>query len=111
MAEKKRAILVKPHPDMTANSGVLEVVETELDLDTMYKLLGCNLIEIVPINDRNKLVIDEEGRIVPKGLGKFYFGAIEVYGCGLITGYRHGDLISTNLTIQQVAPFIHWGNL
>lgn len=37
-------------------------------IDELYKLIGCTMVEVVPLPDGRKLVIDEEGKLQDKPL-------------------------------------------
>lgn len=100
-----KAILIDPEVQL-----IREVVVDEKDfLESCYKLIGCNLIEVAMDLDGDTIYVDEEGLLKQV---KGYFtvvGARQPFaGKGLVVGYdRANDKnISTSLSVQDVRDFV-----
>jgi hypothetical protein len=96
-------ILIKPD-EMT-----VEAVEFDGSLDQLYALLKCDMIEIVNLDGRDTImIIDETGRIFPRGLGRFAIGTDDYAGYGLICCMSGEDIKGTPLGVSQVKPLVEW---
>lgn len=80
-------------------------VQIENDLESMYEVIDCQIVERVVIDRNNDLWLDEEGLLHYPQPPKFWFkGAIAPFtGNGLICGYNgEGQTISTTLTAEEI---------
>jgi len=103
---KMKAILI----DVKANE--LRYVQVTKDsegssLKSMYKHIGCDLVQPIQIDPKNDVFVDEEGLLKLDADSKFF--AYGMYpqplaGNGLILGIDHetGETISTTLTLEEV---------
>jgi hypothetical protein len=57
-----RAYLIPPVGSVERVREVMPANGTDFQLDEMYRLLGCEMIQIVPLRDGRLLVMDEEGK-------------------------------------------------
>ena len=84
-------------------------VETEGGLDSLYKLIGCDLVEIVKVDRNEDLYVDEEGLLKVTSKSGFFtwftdqFGvSTPLVGNGLILSHDdEGNSISTTHTVED----------
>jgi len=93
-------------------------VDTTNTLKSMYKLIGCSMVEVVSLTQYadDDIWCDEEGLMKPRGEQRFFkisnlpnghHGVIA--GRGLILGNGgEGDTISCDLSIEDILPRISW---
>jgi hypothetical protein len=85
---------------------VVHEVEINDNIQDIYKQLGCDLFEVVRIDETNDIYVDEEGLLKLTDESKFfeYDGYPQpLSGNGLIFGHdENGNSISTTLTIEEV---------
>jgi pyoverdine/dityrosine biosynthesis protein Dit1 len=103
---KIKAILI----DVEAQE--LRYVEVNKDngsaLKSMYKHIGCDLVDVINIDEQNDLFVDEEGLLKLDENSKFFlFDGFPqpLAGNGLILGLdaEEGDTIATTLTLEEIA--------
>ena len=93
-------------------------VDTSDTLKSMYKHIGCNMVEVVSLTQYSDddIWCDEEGLLKPSGEQRFFkisdlpFGHHGIIaGRGLILGNGgEGNTISCDLSIEDVTPRITW---
>lgn len=72
----------------------VETVEFDGSLDGFYDLLGCEMIEVVGLGMRDVvLIVDEEGLVRPRGLGRFNFMGRWYVGRGMLVRMKGGELL------------------
>lgn len=85
---------------------VIHEVEIRDNIQDIYEQLGCELFEVVRIDETNDIYVDEEGLLKLNEDSKFftYRGYPQpIVGNGLILGHnKRGDSISTTLTLEEV---------
>lgn len=80
-------------------------VQIENNLDAMYIVIDCQIVERVVINRKNNLWLDEEGLLHHPQPPKFWMkGANAPFtGNGLICGFNgEGQIVSTTLTAEEI---------
>lgn len=104
------------------NKTITEVtVEKSSDgsqLDSMYKLLGCEMVEVVSLGE-NDIYVDEEGllKVTPSSKFFMYEGYPQpLAGNGIILGFddNTGDNTDTTLTVEEVkqkVKFLNYGQV
>jgi hypothetical protein len=71
--------------------------------------LGCDHFDIVPIDRRNDLYLDDEGRLTyPNARGYFRIGDFLVCGRGLVLGQSNGDSVDTTIDPEALRDHIEW---
>ena len=105
-----KAILVDVH-----NECVKPVVIDDNDvLNSMYKHIGCSLVDRVQINDHDDIWVDDEGLLSIDNNSKFFtFGKSQpLCGNGLIMGVdRMGESIDPTITIDKVRSMVKFYTL
>jgi hypothetical protein len=94
----------------------VEKTVTEIDMDgklqSLYRLLGCNLVEAVELDDRHSLWVDEEGLMVENPGPFFAFkGGERPYPFkGVILGDNHqtGSNTDAVVPLDVVQSVIEW---
>lgn len=100
MAKMKRGVLI--------DVAKMDVREVEFDgLDTMYKLIDCDMVECVSISRNEDLWLDEEGLMKNDGKGHFYYkGHLSqaFKGNGLVTGGvdANGNTKACKLSVEEI---------
>lgn len=89
------------------NRSVTEVeVDTKDVLHSMYKLIGCELVDRVSINGHDDIWVDDEGLLTMTEKSKFfsYRGCPSpLVGNGLILGVNgKGESINPKITTEEV---------
>jgi hypothetical protein len=83
----------------------LTVSEVEFDgLKDMYRLIGCDMVEVVSVAKNADLWVDEEGLLKDDGKGSFRFGnGSWLKGNGLLTGAtgQHGQTLPSKMTLAE----------
>jgi hypothetical protein len=84
------ALLIDP---MAAEAKVLSLMlqDGELVLGELYRLIGCDLVERVPLDDRHLIWINEEGWDCATGLSVIDDGANVIAGRFLVIGTTPDD--------------------
>ena len=80
-------------------------IRIENSLEAMYNIIGCQIMEVVRIDRRNDLWIDEEGLLQNPQLLKFWFKGCHspLTGNGLVCGFDgEGESISTTLSVEEI---------
>ena len=86
----------------------VEVIENEQgsQLESIYKHLECSIFQIVNIDHKNDIYVDEEGLMnMNDETGFFQVDNKEpIVGNGLIMGYddETGDSVDTTLSVEEV---------
>ena len=91
------------------NAGERNVtaIELENNLQAMYDIIGCRLIQVVEYRDE-LIVCDEEARLKPWGHG-FELSDWKICGNALILGENDdGDFAGTKLAAEDVAKDIRF---
>ena len=92
------------------NAGERSVAKIEIsgDLNQMYDIIGCRLIQVVEYRDE-LIVCDEEARLKPWTHG-FELADWKICGNALILGddSETGDFAGTKLTAEDVAKEIRF---
>lgn len=89
----------------SVNRTVREDHPEKIDLDYLYKAVGCEMVEVVNIDDKADLYVDEEGLLKPQDHFFYYEGAHQPFaGNGAICSYDHEDgaAIGTDLPLTEV---------
>lgn len=85
---------------------VVHEVEINDNIQDIYEQLGCDLFEVVRIDEINDIYVDEEGllKLNENSLFFRYEGYPQpIVGNGLILGHnKRGDSTSTTLTLEEV---------
>lgn len=94
-----RAILIDPFKR--------EVTEIEIEpsLDSMYEVLGVNLITVVRWDKKHALILDDEGLLKSKETMEYWHarGSDQPFaGRGLLLGDEYGDNRPCTLTLDEV---------
>lgn len=91
------------------------ITEVELDgsktLKEMYRLIGCSMVEIVRIDPKNDLWVNEEGLLtMDKDTKVFRWNDSYLVGNGLVLGNdtKTGNSCDTTLTLEQVTNSVHF---
>ena len=76
-------------------------------LRSMYKYIGCDLVQSIQIDTQNDVFVDEEGLLKLDKNSKFFaYGTYPqpIAGNGLILGIdpEEGETVSTTLTLEYV---------
>lgn len=95
------------------------VKEVEVDkkniLDSMYKHIGCQLVDRVGLNRSDDLWVDDEGLLTVNEDSKFfsYTGCPSpLVGNGLILGHNGmGESVSPKITIEEVKMKVKFYNM
>jgi hypothetical protein len=102
-----KAILIDPE-----TRTIREVLVDEKDfLDSCYKLIGCNLIEVAVDLDDDTIYVDEEGLCKQvKGLFEVVGAHQPFAGRGLVVGYNASadKHVDTTLSVQDVVDIVRW---
>jgi len=93
-----------------------EVREVEWnDYKDIYRLLGCELFEIVQIDGGNFVYVDEEGLLNLNPSSMFFdMGLHQPFvGNGLVTGlnYDTGETIEPTMTVEEVRNVVKFMNI
>jgi hypothetical protein len=97
------ALLIDPN-HAEARRVSLIVHDDALQLDELYALLGCDLVECAPLDDRHLIWANEEGWDQATGFTVIDDGANAIAGRFLIIGETdHGELQDVAL---EVAPLL-----
>lgn len=83
----------------------------EVTIEDICQWIDCENVEKVYIGNGNMVVFGESNLVCkPHPHGCFTLGTPDVVyiGKALITGVSENKLVGTKLTIQDVAPHIHW---
>ena len=86
---------------------LVKEVEHDDTLDNIYELIDCRTFDVVSIDGKNSIYVDDEGLYREDQLYFEYFGtehSVRLAGNGLILGLDRdsGDSISTTLTTEEV---------
>jgi hypothetical protein len=89
----------------------LSVVNVPNGLESIYKLIGCSMIESATYIGNDCVYVDEEGIFNNRGMIAFAFevkgGHQPFLGNGLVVGTdAEGNTISPEITIEQLRPMI-----
>jgi hypothetical protein len=111
---KMKAILID-----TQNQTVREVEVEQKNgspLQSMYQHIGCELVDVVNIDDKNDVFVDEEGLLKLDDNSRFFIldGFFQpLAGNGLIVGLdsKNGKSISTTLTVEEVAEMVIFADI
>lgn len=89
----------------TITEVLLEKSSDGTQLESMYSVLGCEMVEVVSLGE-NDIYVDEEGLLKLTPSTKFFMlkGHKPLVGNGLILGFDEstGENIDTTLTIEEV---------
>lgn len=95
-----------------SKSKTVRYVEVKVNdgsaLESMYNHIDCDLVEVINIDDKNDLFVDEEGLLKLNKDSQFflYDGFPQpLAGNGLILGLNQeeGESVETSLSIEEVA--------
>ena len=90
-----------------AKNKTVSLIEVENDLQAMYDIIGCLLVQTVPFAGEN-IVCDEEGRLKSWTAG-FELGSWRIVGNALIVGdTEDGDFADTKLSADEIAKQIRF---
>ena len=93
---KLDAILIDPYDQSVSR------VDVDDDLQSIYEVMQCGLIEVVYLPNNQLLVIDEEGRLNAKNRW-FKIGDNAYAGRSLLLGNTsEGDFMSTDCTVDEI---------
>lgn len=106
----KKAILID------ANNREIKEVSLGDDYKEIYQHIGCEIFDVVRIDENNDVYVDDEGLLKLSPESKFFF--VEGYpqplaGNGLVTGIDNntGETISTSLTVEQLKSKVKFMNM
>lgn len=71
---------------INANEQKVEVVNVENELHSIYKQLGCDMIQCIDLGENHTLICDEEGRLRDWAMGFKLAGPTVIAGNALIVG-------------------------
>lgn len=100
------------------NRTITEIQVNNVDgncLSDLYKNIGCDLVELIDIDDDNCVFFDEEGLL--KLTEKSNFFLFDGYpqpiaGNGVILGFNEeGDSIDTTLSVEEIKTKIKFFNI
>ncbi len=92
---------------INAGERSVTAIELENNLQAMYDIIGCRLIQVVEYRD-DLIVCDEEARLKPWDHG-FELADWKICGNALILGENDdGDFAGTKLTAEDVAKDIRF---
>lgn len=111
---KMKAILIDVEAQELRYVDVIK--ENGSSLQSMYDQIGCDLVEVINIDDQNDLFVDEEGLLKLDENSKFflYDGFPQpLAGNGLILGLEanEGETIATTLTLEEVAEKVIFADI
>ncbi len=120
MSKKIDGILITPLGGDKYGSGLVKKVEIEQgNLDEYYKNLDCSLFDVVQLDSKNSVYVDDEGLFKPsqkfftlKKGKSLYVEDYHLAGKGLVLGYDRetGDSVSTSLTEKDILDMISFRN-
>jgi hypothetical protein len=109
-----KAILIDAQSETIKYVDVVE--KNGSKLNSMYQHLGCELVDVINIDNKNDLFVDDEGLLKINDNTKFFI--IQGYyqplaGNGLILGFNNndGDSTSTNLTVEEISKRVIFTDL
>lgn len=92
------------------------ITEVEIgNYKDIYKKLGCELFDVVSVDDNNDVYVDDEGLLSVDEDSKFFGfkgSSVKLGGNGLVLGINHntGDSKSTTLTVEYLKERIEFFN-
>ena len=92
------------------------ITEVEVgDYKDIQKKVGCNLFDVVQVDDKNDIYVDDEGLLSVDKDSKFFGfkgNRMKLGGNGLVLGINHntGDSKSTTLTVEYLKERIEFFN-
>tara|TARA_B100000700_G_scaffold103552_1_gene116885 strand:+ start:3070 stop:3444 length:375 start_codon:yes stop_codon:yes gene_type:complete len=101
METNMKAILID------VKNQLVKEVEHDDTLDNIYELIDCRTFDVVSIDGKNSIYVDDEGLYREDQLYFEYFGtehSVRLAGNGLILGLNRetGDSISPTLSVEEV---------
>lgn len=79
----------------------VEFNKGEDNLQQMYALIDCCMVELIRLNETNDIWIDEEGMY--SGNPTFMFGSAILYGNGLVLGNNNGgEIEEPTISIEYI---------
>lgn len=91
-------------------------VEVRDGIDGIYEQVGCQIFEVVGLNETNDIYVDEEGLLGLTPDTKFF--SVEGYpqplaGNGLVLGFNHetGDSVDTDFDIEKLKGMVKFHTL
>lgn len=88
-------------------------VEIENDLDSIYQVMGVDMIEVATyLPNRDCVYVDEEGLIKGPVEGFFDIGAHQPFaGNGLVVGTRGGSTVACKSTVDEILNLVSFPTL
>ena len=87
----------------------VDVKSPNSSLQSLYELIGCNLVEIVQIDREMVLVCDEEGKLKTiEGAFTFYGSDLVIAGTAIILGDRDGRFKALPENIESFKIITQW---
>jgi len=85
------------------------------DYKDIQKKIGCDLFDVVSIDEKNDIYVDDEGLLTVTDKSKFFGfkgSRLKLGGNGLVLGINHntGDSKSTTLTVDKLKERIEFFN-
>lgn len=88
------------------------VVDDRDHLQSMYNLIGCELVDRVSINDHDDIWVDDEGLLTLTEDSKFFtYNGQLLAGNGLVMGVNGmGESVEPTITIDEVRARVKFHN-
>lgn len=88
----------------------MTVVETGVELEDLYKLLDCRLIDVTARQaNGDSLTIDDEGCFRPSPASFFFNGEGPICGPALVAGVdENGDMVAPAYSVNDVETRVTW---